>query len=307
MFVFAMMVAQFQAAHADDKPQHPEMWMFDDKPITATSPVERVKQAAVTGRLYGRVFFDRPIREVYELTPQHSQIRVYATIVDTGSQGNATIWIAPKHFDNKWLDLEIFPDPKTAHTKFGAYGETFYRIWSDDRKLDGKHEVQWEIVVGGGNGAAPTEVADADKRRTRFAIDFTGYDYKKMAELSKLVAAAGNEAFSANMTVPKPGRLHTAALAKQTEEMTKKTGKDIATVKVIFTEAAWGLERNEVSGKILARVAGASAIVKTRAGKCMVEPGVIRQPYVGGTYKAPGVWLNTSLTPYQIACDKAFK
>src|SRR5262245_12219811 len=140
-------------------------------------------------------------------------------------------------------DIEVFPDPKTARTKYGAYGQTFHREFSGDKKLTGNQRLHFEIIVGGENGSVPRDLAEADRRAAQVSIDFTGHEPKKQAELSARVAAAGNEAFKSNFSLPKPGRMHTAALAKQAEAMTRRTGKNIVAVKVIFTDVEWGIER----------------------------------------------------------------
>lgn len=43
-----------------------------------------------------------------------------------------------------------------------------------------------------------------------------------------------------------------------------------------------------------------------KTGKCMLDPGVIRQQYIGGKFKGPGEWANTIASPLQIECNKAF-
>ena len=60
---------------------------------------------------------------------------------------------------------------------------------------------------------------------------------------------------------------------------------------------------------MLARVLGWDHVVYGSASMnaALEEPGVIRQQYVRGRFVAPGAWLVTSSTPYQIDCAKAFR
>src|SRR5262249_20620056 len=105
--------------------EHPEMWMFDTKPITATSPGKSKDTFKIGEHIYARVFYDRPIKDVFSLTPEQYGVRIYEHVLE-GSYDTVEIWIDKKDFGNKWIDLEILPDPATAHTKFGADSFTFH-------------------------------------------------------------------------------------------------------------------------------------------------------------------------------------
>ena len=289
-------------AAADDKPEHPEMWMFDSKPITATSPTKGKDTFKITDRIYARVFYDRPIKDVFELTPESYGIRVYQKLVTSGSlYDQVEIWVGKKDFDNKWLDIEIFPDPATAKTKFGEYGRGFHYTWvgADEGVLTGKKDVYYSMMGGGKK--------DKDKRSAIISIDFTGLDDAKLKKEAEAVKVAGNKAFSANFGLPKPGNMHTAALAKQAEAMTKKSNRDIKRVRVIFTGDEWDIERNELTGRILGRIASAAVVLQEKSGPCLLDDGLIRQHYVGGKFRGPGEWANTASTPQEIDCGKAFK
>ncbi|HEU0029932.1 MAG TPA: hypothetical protein VFQ53_04810 [Kofleriaceae bacterium] len=294
------LVAFAATAVADDAPKHPEMWMFDSKPITATAPAKgKASFKIASDHLYARVFYDRPIKEVFSLTPEKYNLHVYEAVVGSGTAyDHIDLWIAKKDFDNKWIDLEIFPDPATAKTKFGEHDRPFHYAFAYAKGLTGPQQVYFSI------GAQ----ADKDERAAVVAVDFTGLDADKLVADAKATAESGKKAFASNFGLPKPGSLHSAALAKQTEAMTKKLGsKDIAQVKVIFTADAWELERNDLTGRILSRVADASVVIKDKQGVCTLDTGLVRQSYVGGKFRAPGEWANTASTPQQIDCAKAFR
>nr|MBA3503525.1 hypothetical protein [Deltaproteobacteria bacterium] len=156
-------------ASADDKPEHPEMWMFDSKPITATSPSKGKDTFKITDRIYARVFYDRPIKEVFGLTPERYQVKVYQKQVSSGSTyDQVEMWIGKKDFDNKWLDIEILPDPATAKTKFGEYGRPFHWTWVHAKDLKGKQQVYYSMMSG--------DDKEQDKRSAIITIDFTGLD-----------------------------------------------------------------------------------------------------------------------------------
>lgn len=287
-------------ASADDKPEHPEMWMFDSKPITATSPSKGKDTFKITDRIYARVFYDRPIKDVFELTPESYGIRVYQKQVTSGTAyDQVEIWVGKKDFDNKWLDIEILPDPATAKTKFGEYGRGFHWTWvhAAEKGLTGKKEVYYSMMAGG----------EKHKRSAIITIDFTGLDADKLKKDAEAVKVSGNKAFSANFGLPKPGGMHSAALAKQAEAMTKKSNRDLKRVKVIFTGDDWEVERNDLTGRILGRYASAAVVLQENSGPCLLDDGLIRQQYIGGKFRAPGEWANTASTPQEIDCGKAFK
>jgi hypothetical protein len=289
----ALLLAWSAAARADDKPKHPEKWVFDTRPISATEPGGGKTELAITDRIYARVFYDRPIKDVFGLDGTHYQLGVYLKVGADGPSGTTELWVAKADFDHPWLDLEILPDPAKARTKYPY--RTFHYRWIGE-KLTGTHDVLFEVLG-----------SKDDARSATVAIDFTGLDGKQLQADADAVKAAGNRAFGANLALPAPGPMHTAALAKQAEAMTRRANKNIVAVKVIFTDRAWGIGRDQVTGKIASRDASATAIVKVRAGTCTIEPGVIRQDYAGGRFVAPGRWLTTSARADQIECRKAFK
>ncbi len=162
-----------------DTPVHPEMWMFDNKPITATKPAKGKKSFKITEHIYGRVFYDRPIKEVFSLTPEQYGLKVYQKLTDSGSvYDQVDIWVFKGDFDNKWLDVEILPDPAKAHTKYGEYGRAFHYTWANaadgNDPIKGKHKVYYEILAGGGS-FGPGDQKDKDKRSAVIEIDFTGF------------------------------------------------------------------------------------------------------------------------------------
>jgi hypothetical protein len=302
LLVFIVCLVVPVAASADDTPEHPEMWMFDSKPITATTPTKGKDTFKITDRIYARVFYDRPIKDVFALTKEQYGIKVYQKLVSSGSfYDQVDIWIGKNDFENKWLDLEILPDPATAKTKFGEYGRGFHWTWIHDKdgEIKGKQAVYYSMMSGGDKAK--------DKRSAVITIDFSGMDVDKLKAEAEKVKVAGDKAFSANFGLPKPGNMHSAALAKQAEAMTKKSNRDIKRVKVIFTDDDWELDRNDLTGRILGRVASAAVVLQEKSGPCLLDTGLIRQQYVGGKFRAPGEWANTATTPQEIDCGKAFK
>lgn len=295
-----MMVAGVNSAVAGDEEINADKWIFDNKPITATSPGgPSVKSFKWSDFIYARVFFDKPIKDIFELTPERYGVKVYEHVLESGSAyDNVEMWIAKKDFSKNYLDIEIFPDPAKARTKFGEHGGTFHGpFWQDQFNLTGKQKVRYAVMKLNGD----------DQRAAIIEIDFTGIDKKKVRQLQKDVAAAGNAAFSANFGLPEPGKLHSAALAKALETMTTKGNRDLKACKVIITGDEWNIERHDISGKVLARTAEAAAVTKDKSGTCMLDSGsMFRQHFIGGKFKAPGEWMTMASTPNQIDCGKVF-
>ena len=156
------------------------------------------------------------------------------------------------------------------------------------------------------HSAAGHPVSAAKERSITVAYDFTGVDAGKLRAEAEKVKVAGAKAFSGNLGVPKPGRMHSAALAKQAEAMTKRNNHDLVAVKVIFTGDQWETQRNDITGIIEGRVAEAAVVMKEKSG-CTLDTGLIRQDYIHGKFQAPGDWENTATTPQEIDCKKAFR
>jgi hypothetical protein len=281
--------------------------MFDTQPITATQPAAGKTSFKITDHIYSRVFFDKPIKDVFGLTPTEYGLVVYEKQTDSGtSYDQVDIWVSKADFDHTYLDLEILPEPAKAHTKYGEYGRGFAYVWinavaNHEKDATGRHDVYFKII------RAPKERKEADVRAAIVSLDLTGIDADKLKAEAEKVGAAGSKAFSSNFSLPKPGRLHSAALAKQTEGMTKQANRDLVAVKVVFTADDWDIERNDNTGIITGRTAEASVAMKEKDGKCLLDTGVIRQEYIHGKFKAPGEWENTATTPNEIDCKKVFK
>ena len=309
MMRFAVTISMVLASttvRADDAPKHQDRWMFDTQPITATSPAAGKTKFKISDHIYSRVFFDKPIKDVFGLTPTDYELVVYQKLDDNSMYDQVAIWVSKADFDHDYLDVEILPEPAKAHTKFGDHGRGFHYTWINGLEnhpdaLKGPHQVFYEIMH------APKARKEPDQRAAMISIDFTGVDADKMRAEAEKVAAAGSKAFSSNFSLPKPGRMHSGALAKQTETMTKQVNHDLVAVKVVFTSDDWEIERNDVTGIITGRVAEASLVMKEKDGNCSLDSGVIRQEYIHGKFKAPGEWENTVTTPNQIDCKKAFK
>ena len=299
------------AAQADETPTHPEMWMFDTKPITASAPATGKTKFKITDHIYARVFYDRPIKDVFALTPTNYELKIYQKLVSSGSvYDQVDVWVSKKDFDHNYLDIDILPEPANTHTKYGEYGRGFQYTWinaiANDHEddLKGTKDVYYEVITQSQGNKAQRE---KDRRSITIAYDFTGVDEKKLRAEAEKVKDAGAKAFSANFGLPKPGRMHTAALAKQAEAMTKRGNRELVAVKVIFTGDQWETQRNDVTGIIEGREAEAAVVMKERSGTCKLDSGLIRQDYIHGKFQAPGEWANTASTEQEIDCKKAFR
>ncbi|WP_437735768.1 hypothetical protein [Sorangium sp. So ce1335] len=104
--------------------------------------------------------------------------------------------------------------------------------------------------------------------------------------------------------IPPPGKLHDEALAKQLEDKMTEKGALVA-AKVIFTDDDWRIERNENTGIVTGRVANATVVYKQKDGKCIQDPSLLRQEFVGNEFVGPGQWALLVNEKYDIPCDKA--
>ena len=302
-FIITTFVSVFiTQAWADDKPVHPEMWMFDTKPITATSPAPSKAPTFKVGtdRIYARVFYDRPLNQVFTLNDDKNSLHLYhALLAGEIVYDHVDMWLPKADFEKKWLDIEIYPDPKTAKILWGEHNRSMIGLfaWALERKVTGKHPYYVSISAK----------KDADVRAAVINLDVSGLNEDKLKADIAAAKEAGAKAFASNLGLPKPGSLHSPSLAKQTEAMTKKVNRDLVAVKVVFTADSWETERNDLTGRILGRTADAALVMKEKTGTCFLDVGIVRQQYIGGKFRAPGEWANTATTPQQIDCKKAFK
>ena len=283
------------AAAGGHAPIHPEQMMFDTKPITATSPGPGKDSFKITDHIYARVFFDKPIKDVFKLTPEHSKIEVPFSIDEIQFDSLVEILVPKKDFGNKWIDLEILPDPATAHTKYVNF--TFLTQLKFADKLKGPRKLWLRLRFGNSD-----ELSAADDRAAIVTVNFDGVDLKRLESDDKKTMEAGNKAYASNIEVPKRGRLHSATFAKQLEAMTKRGSSDLVAVKVIITDDDWDIERND-AGAVTSRTVGVATVTKTRDGKCELDAGgMIRQQYVGGKFRGPGEWANTAAQVQVVDC-----
>ncbi|AUX45189.1 uncharacterized protein SOCE26_066700 [Sorangium cellulosum] len=105
--------------------------------------------------------------------------------------------------------------------------------------------------------------------------------------------------------IPSPGKLHDEALAKQLEDKMTSKGQ-ITAAKVIFSQDDWRIERNENTGIVTGRVTEATVIYKRKAdGKCVQDPSMLRQEFVGNEFVGPGEWALMMTEKFDIPCEKA--
>src|SRR4051794_10263007 len=92
--VFGCSVASLAEAKADDD-QNRAQWLIDSSPVTATAPGGGKSVFTWNETAYARVFFDRPIKDVFHLTPDNYAIAFNERVVGGGSQlyNQTQIWI----------------------------------------------------------------------------------------------------------------------------------------------------------------------------------------------------------------------
>ncbi|WP_434046183.1 MULTISPECIES: hypothetical protein [Sorangium] len=103
--------------------------------------------------------------------------------------------------------------------------------------------------------------------------------------------------------IPPPGKIHDEALAKQLEDKMTEKGTRVA-AKVIFTDDEWRIERNENTGIVTGRVGNATVVYKQKDGKCIQDPSLLRQEFVGNDFVGPGTWALMMNEKYEIPCEK---
>ena len=80
-------------------PASAEQWMFDTKPITVTAPAAGTVSFKWTDRIYARVFFDAPVKDVLKLADKDGHLKVYQRM-DAGPDDQVAIWIPKARFDD---------------------------------------------------------------------------------------------------------------------------------------------------------------------------------------------------------------
>ena len=316
VFLGVALVTAFTTARADNKVAHVEMWRFDDKPITAASPGKGQDVLKITGHIYARVFFDRSIQDVFGLTPERGTLRVYELLTDdkTGHvYDTVELTVSKRDLANKWIDLDIIPDPTQMHDLFATHSRHgFYGPWlgTEDRPftVTGRHQVYFSLT-------GPNHLKDEDQRAALLTIDFTGIDVARLDADAKKVFAASRTAAdkdtvnaSKGTKLPAKGQLHTVALVTKTEKSIKLANKDLVAVKLIVTGDTWEVVRNRLSSVILRRIAGAAVVTKDKAGKCtLVTNGAVTQEYVGGKFIADGSWSDKGAHEDLIDCATGFR
>lgn len=279
--------------------QLPREIVFSDRPINPEAPQNLKKDFKAGEHIYALAFLTDAVKNLYQNQSPNAQLQVEVFIYETKPPLYSyqqpreeqltfnNLWISGTVKDNKYLVVDITPDPaKTTayggkeiiYKKFGNkyegpvnFAETLGKLASGEHKL--------KVVVN----CYYAPVASGEFTLTGDNFGF----YTTLAEqLNNTAASAG----AASAEFPKAVATDPARVTRMITALKNsndwKNGRFDATeiLKTVITYD-WEIRRHEISGAILHRYCIAAVAVKTKSGQCAYYKVTFQEDYVGGNFQ----------------------
>lgn len=220
---------------------------------------------------------------------------------------NTKIWLSSKAIENKYLVLDIVPepdkmtaykDPNVVFEKFGKHIDGPIQFAEVLGKLEsGKHTILFKLkchydVVAAGD----------------FVIE--GDNFPKYLALAKEIKTLSADIDTERAKMPKPKmtdkKLEAEMIAALKKSQTFKDRMSGQILRLVIIDPDWYIRRHELSGAILHRYIRAAVAIKGKDGVCRVWQLVtFQQNYVGNKFQATK--FDGVGDPYEIDCKNVNK
>ena len=279
--------------------QLPREIVFSDRPINPEAPQNLKKDFKAGEHIYALAFLTDAVKNLYQNQAPNAQLQVEVFIYETKPPLYSyqqpreeqltfnNMWISGTVKDNKYLVVDITPDP----AKTSAYGgkEIIYKKFGNKyegpvnfaetlgKLAPGEHKLK--VVVN----CYYAPVASGEFTLTGDNFSF----YTTLAEqLNNTAASAG----AASAEFPKAVVTDQARVTRMITALKNsndwKNGRFDATeiLKTAITYD-WEIRRHEISGTILHRYCIAAVAVKTKSGQCAYYKVTFQEDYAGGKFQ----------------------
>ena len=272
---------------------------FSDAPISPDSP-GNLKTEFVAGEpIYAVAYLTDAVKNLYQNQSPSAQLQVEVFIYEQKPPLYSyqqpreeqltfnNMWISGTVKDNKYLVVDITPDP----AKTSAYGgkEIIYKKFGNKyegpvnfaetlgKLAPGEHKLK--VVVN----CYYAPVASGEFTLTGDNFSF----YTTLAEqLNNTAASAG----AAGAEFPKavvsdPARITRMTTALKNSNDWRNGRFDATEILKTAITYDWEIRRHEISGAILHRYCIAAVAVKTKSGECAYYKVTFQEDYVGGKFQ----------------------
>ena len=279
--------------------QLPREIVFSDRPINPEAPQNLKKDFKAGEHIYALAFLTDAVKNLYQNQSPNAQLQVEVFIYETKPPLYSyqqpreeqltfnNLWISGTVKDNKYLVVDITPDP----AKTTAYGgkEIIYKKFGN--KYEGPvnfAETLGKLAPGEHKLKVVVNCYYAPVASGEFTLtgDNFGF-YTTLAEqLNNTAASAG----AASAEFPKAVATDPARVTRMITALKNsndwKNGRFDATeiLKTVITYD-WEIRRHEISGAILHRYCIAAVAVKTKSGQCAYYKVTFQEDYVGGNFQ----------------------
>ena len=273
--------------------------VFSDNPIASDAPTGMKTEFTVGEHIYAVAFLTDAVKNLYQNQSPNAQLQVEVFIYETKPPLYSyqqpreeqltfnNMWISGTVKDNKYLVVDITPDP----AKTSAYGgkEIIYKKFGNKyegpvnfaetlgKLAPGEHKLK--VVVN----CYYAPVASGEFTLTGDNFSF----YTTLAEqLNNTAASAG----AAGAEFPKavvsdPARITRMTTALKNSNDWRNGRFDATEILKTAITYDWEIRRHEISGAILHRYCIAAVAVKTKSGECAYYKVTFQEDYAGGKFQ----------------------
>ena len=292
LFVALCLLSTIQA-------QNPGEIVFSNSPIAPNSP-ENLKTEFTAGEhIYAVAYLTDAVKNLYQNQSPNGTLQVEVFIYEkkpplySYQQPSeeqltfANMWITGTVKDNKYLVVDLVPDPaKTSayggkeitYKKFGSKYEGPVNFAETLGKLaPGKHELKVTVHCY----YAPVATGE---------LTITGDDFSTYTTLAEKLNNSAASAGAASAEFPKavvsdPARevrMKTALLNSNDWKNGRFDATEILKTAITYD---WEIRRHEISGAIQHRYCIAAMAVKTKSGECAYYKVTFQEDYAGGKFQ----------------------
>ena len=273
--------------------------VFSESPIAPDAPAGLKTEFTVGEHIYAVAFLTDAVKNLYQNQSPNAQLQVEVFIYETKPPLYSyqqpreeqltfnNMWISGTVKDNKYLVVDITPDP----AKTSAYGgkEIIYKKFGN--KYEGPvnfAETLGKLAPGEHKLKVVVNCYYAPVASGEFTLTGDNFSFYTMLaeQLNNTAASAG----AASAEFPKavvtdPLRVTRMITALKNSNDWKNGRFDATEILNTVITYDWEIRRHEISGTILHRYCIAAVAVKTKSGECAYYKVTFQEDYAGGNFQ----------------------
>ncbi len=279
--------------------QLPREIVFSDHPVNPLSPQNLKKDFKAGEHIYAVAYLTDAVKNLYQNQSPNAQLQVEVFIYETKPPLYSyqqpreeqltfnNMWISGTVKDNKYLEVDITPDPartsaydgkEIIYKKFGNkyegpvnFAETIGKLAPGEHKLKVVINCYYAPVASG-------------------EFTLTGNDFSFYTTLAEQLNNTAASAGAASAEFPKavvtdPERVTRMITALKNSNDWKNGRFDATEILKTAITYDWEIRRHQITGAILHRYCIAAMAMKTKSGECAYYKVTFQEDYVGGNFQ----------------------